>query len=397
MTQISRRRLIGGAAVTSAAYVAGSALRPTFAFAATGTAPHTLVLVILRGGLDGVSAVVPIHERGYYDTRRSTAIAANRTVALDGQFGLHPGLRALAPIYQSRELAIVHAVGSPLRSRSHFVQQDFLERAGTPSGWLTGLLRSRASRPAPRGIALAPQQPKVVASAPGLIASPDLGHSRLWPETPRRVEAAATLGRMYGGSLLAGQAVDAITANAALGRISLGTSGPAALGYDPTDLFHMQLHQAAQVIRDGPGLEAVVLELDGFDMHAGAGNVDSGHQRRMLERVGNGLAAFHGEVRAGAVTTVVLSEFGRRIAENGSGGTDHGSGGVAFVLGRGLRGGAVYSRWPGLDKVDLDDGDLRVTSDFRDVVGEVLRRRVGRTNLASVFPGYTVQRLGICA
>jgi uncharacterized protein (DUF1501 family) len=397
-TRLTRRTFLGGAAATTAACTLSSAAFPSLAFAADG-AGDTLVVVVLRGGLDGLSAVVPVGDAGYHDRRKQTGVDDREVIGLDSRFGLHPALAPLADLYRGRSLAIVHAVGSPDRSRSHFVQQDILEQAGGAGGWLARHLNAKADGGPLRGAGLSTRQPTLLDAANGVVSADDLDGLDLRPGDPRRDRVAATLAQLHGGTSQDVTARGALGASAILERAGLDSAPPAGLGYRPDEPWHRKLHQVATLVNRDAGLQAAVVDLYGWDTHAGQGRASVGQLRALLDRLASGLAAFQREIgsRQGRVTTVVISEFGRRVAENASEGTDHGRGGVAFVIGAGVRGGQVYGSWPGLAADQLDDGDLRVTTDSRDVFGEVLARRHGATNLGAVFPGYAPRSLGICA
>jgi uncharacterized protein (DUF1501 family) len=278
------------------------------------------------------------------------------------------------------------------------VQQDVLEQAGGRGGWLARHLASRASGASLRGAATSSRQPTVFAGAGRTIVADDLDGLDLWGGDKRVSRVVPTLARLHQGSHLEPTAAGALDASDLLHRTDLTSAPPSALGYRSDDEWHRKLHQIALLIARDAGLEAAVVDLDGWDMHANMGPAVAGNLRTFLDRLGTGLAAFQREIggRQGRVTTVVISEFGRRVQENASSGTDHGHGGVALVLGGGISGGRVYGTWPGLADDQLDDGDLRVTTDFRDVLGEVLARRHSGSDLAAVFPGYAPKHLGIC-
>ncbi len=396
---LTRRTFLGGAAAAATACAAGAALAPRYAFAAGATSGDTIVFVMLRGGLDGLSAVIPVGDAGYHDRRPRTAVGDGEVIPLDSRFGLHPGLGPLADLYRQGDLAIVHAIGTPNPSRSHFVQQDVLERAGgIQDGWLARHLAVRGGGGALRGAALSPRQPIVLAGARRVVSGAELYGTDLWQGDARATQVRPILARLHAGTAQDEIARGALGMSDILRDADLGSPAPTGLGYRADDQWHHQLHQVARLVQRQVGLEAALVDLYGWDSHTGNGTAKSGSLRTTFERLSTGLVGFYREIadHRRRVTIVVMSEFGRRVAENGALGTDHGRAGVAFVIGEGVRGGRVYGQWPGLTDDDLDDGDLRVTTDFRDVLSEVLARRHGAADLGGVFPGYTPRSLGIC-
>jgi uncharacterized protein (DUF1501 family) len=390
-------------------------------FAAPAAAPaaaRPLVVVFLRGALDGLNTVVPFRDDDYRRLRPSLALPApdgkapaGRTVLdLDGQFGLHPALEPILPLWREGRMAIVHAVGSDDRTRSHFEAQDQVEHGSASGqvvsgGWIGRHLRAAGasgSGGALRALAIGEAIPESLRGAPAAGAVRSLDEVRLVSAVggEQGIEGALAALHATGDDLLASAGRETL---ALLRRVQglredgAGASGP------PADGFGRALSQVARLLRAGVGLEAACVDLGGFDTHFGQGGIDAGLAGGLagpLRSLGAGLAAFAKDLgpRFEETTVVVLTEFGRRAYENTALGTDHGSGSVMFLLGGGLRGGKVHGRWPGLAKDALhEESDLAVTTDYRSVLAEVLVRRCGAADAAAVFPGFEAAPVGVCA
>ncbi len=376
------------------------------AFAPGGSPPsgHVLVQVFLRGGADGLSLVPPHADDGYYRARPTLAVprpddrgaaAEARALDLDGFFGLHPALAPLLPLYQAKDLAIVHAAGSDDETRSHFEAQDLMERGAAHgrdigSGWLARHLRTLPGRRPPlSAVAIADVLPESLRGSPGASAVRSLDAFALrLPDAARRAFTGALDGlyRRAPGEL-GRSGVQLFQALEAMER--LRAEDAAAPGGGEGGLAG-SLRQVARLIRAGVGLEAACVDAGGWDTHYFQGT-GSGGFASLARGLAAGIASFHRELGAlkDRVTLVALSEFGRRVPENVSFGTDHGRGGVMFVLGGGLRGGRVVADWPGVGGSDLEGpGDLRVTRDYRDVLAELVSRRAGNARAEEIFPGH---------
>lgn len=390
---LSRRQLLRGAA---AAGVSATALAATPRVAASATG-HSLVIVMLRGGLDGLHAIVPTSTGHYHDNRLRTAVPRHDLIDLGGGFGLHPALRPLAEFYRSGDLAPVVAVGSPLDSRSHFDQQAMLDLAmpgqlDHPTGWLGRHLSLVSGTGVLRGLSNGSRLAASLRGAPRSTALDALDRFEIpFVDEDSPVEAAFLAAA--GDGPFGAAAQDAL----AISKLVTGRTTPLAdtsTSY-PETTWGGQFADTARLLRSGIGVEVAVLDLAGWDTHVFQG-ASTGRLADRLADLGRSLAAFLHDVRdlGDRVTVVVASEFGRRVQENGGGGTDHGRGGIAFVAGRGIRGGRVHGDWPGIGDGDLADGDVRVTTDIRDVFGEVLDRRVG-TDLGRVFPDHDHRPVGL--
>jgi uncharacterized protein (DUF1501 family) len=363
-----------------------------------------LVTIFQRGAVDGLNMIVPFGERDYYAARPSIAIARpgsnpDAALDLDGFFGLHPRLAPLKPLYDAKQLAIVHACGSPDGTRSHFDAQDYMETAtpgvkSTPDGWLNRCLHAREHEAATpfRAVALAPQLPR---SLQGL-------------------EPALAIGQIGQFGIRAGQASDMVQASfeaeyAAAAQNVLQQTGREAFdavrmlksanpaqyspanGADyPRSPYGESLKQIAQLIKADVGLEIAFAETGNWDHHVNEGAAN-GQIGARLDDFSRGIAALVQDLgdRMADVVILTMSEFGRAVAENGNRGTDHGHGNAMMVIGGAVRGGRVYGKWPGLAREQRYDGrDLAVTTDFRSVFAEVVGGHLGLTQLAGVFPGF---------
>ena len=415
----TRRSLLRSAALGGVGGLTLPHWFPRTAFAATSSYQRSaqrdvLVCVFLRGGADGLSIVVPFGDDEYYRSRPVLALpqpgssgsSSRQPLDLDGFFGFHPALAPLKELYDDRVLAAVHATGSPDTTHSHFDAMDFMER-GTPgsklvpTGWLgrhlATLPASDTGNDSPfRAVGIGSLLPAslrgpVVATALRSIADFHFqGRPGQETDLPR---FEARLAATYAGDgwleLQARQTFEALTRLAAADP---GSYGPAHGARYPAGDFGSALRQVAQLIKADLGLEVACVDLDGWDFHAGQGQAAAG-MTDLLAELAAGLSAFYTDLsdRMSRITVVTLSEFGRRIQENASGGTDHGHGGFVFLLGGGVNGGKVYGGWPGLaPEQRVGPGDLAITTDYRTVLAEVLDRRTGNSRLGEVFPGFAL-------
>ncbi|NDQ56583.1 MAG: DUF1501 domain-containing protein [Acidipila sp.] len=404
---ISRRVFLKGGGVA----MLGFGAMPSFlarTVEATAT-PNKKILVALfqRGAMDGLNVVVPFGEPAYYRMRPSIAIPQpSRTgelsaLDLDGFFGLHPSLQALQPLFHDRQLAIVQAVGSPDNTRSHFDAQDYME-SGTPGvkstedGWLNRYLQQQKEEQSSpfRAIAMGQQMPRMLQGAAPALAIPDIRQFQVM--APGQISGAMSGGfeALYAQTVdhaLRGTGQETFEAIDMLKKIRQQNYQPANGAQYPKGRFAQSLQQIAQMIKGNIGLEVAFLDLGGWDHHVNEGSVQ-GQLSNLLREFGDSLAAFHkdlGETMRD-VTLVTMSEFGRTAAENGNRGTDHGHANCMFVLGGDVLGGKVYGKWPGLEREHLYEGrDLNVTTDFRQVLGELVQIHLGNNQLKYVFPGFT--------
>ena len=373
----------------------------------TGGRRKTLIAIFQRGAVDGLNMVVPHGESSYYDLRPGIAVAkpqagnAETVVNLDGFFGFHPSLAPLKPLWDSKRLAIVHAAGSPDNTRSHFDAQDYMESAtpglkATTDGWLNRYLQSKPDpeRSPFRAVSMTQLTPRAMQGK-----APTLAISNLADFTIRAGKSSASV---QGGfeaiydqtvnDVLGGTGKETFEAVNYLKKVNPVQYKPENGAQYPRTPFGNSLLQIAQLIKAGVGLEVAFTDTPGlnWDTHFNEGN-GRGQLGNLLQQFSNSIAALYIDLgqRMDDVVILTMSEFGRTARENGSRGTDHGHANAMFVLGNDVRGGKVYGQWPGLRSDQLYEGrDLALTTDFRDVFGEIASRHLGTSNLQSVFPGY---------
>ncbi len=371
----------------------------------TGGRRKTLIAIFQRGAVDGLNMVVPFGERAYYDLRPSIAIPkpaagnAESAINLDGVFGLHPSLAPFKSLWDSKRLAVVHAVGSPDNTRSHFDAQDYMESAtpgvkSTPDGWLNRYLQSKRDPDNSlfRAVSMTQMTPRTMQGK-----APTLAISNLADFTIRAGQNSASL---QGGfeaiydqtvnDVLGGTGKETFEAVNYLKKVNPSQYQPENGAQYPRTPFGNSLFQIAQLIKAGVGLEIAFTDIGGWDTHVNEGNA-RGQLGNLLQQFSSGISALYADLgqRMDDVVILTMSEFGRTAKENGNRGTDHGHANAMFVVGN-VRGGKVYGQWPGLKSEQLYEGrDLALTTDFRDVFGEIAQRHLGTTNLQTVFPGYS--------
>ncbi len=397
----------GSVALASFGFAGGapSFLQRAVFGSAKGHRRKTLIAIFQRGAVDGLNMVVPYGESAYYNLRPFIAVpkpvAGNveTVINLDGFFGLHPSMASIKPLWDSKKLAIIHAVGSPDNTRSHFDAQDYMEsatpgRKGTPDGWLNRFLQSEAdpeSRPF-RAVSVTKALPRAMQGK-----APTVAMSNVADFTIRAGRGSAGV---QGGfeaiyeqtvnDSLAGTGKETFEAVNYLKKVNPAQYRPENGAQYPRTPFGNSLLQIAQLIKAGVGLEVAFSEMQGWDTHVNQGNA-RGQLGNLLQQFSNGLAALTVDLghRMDDVVILTMSEFGRTVRENGNRGTDHGHANAMFVIGNEVRGGKVYGQWPGLNNDQLHEGrDLALTTDFRDVFGEIAKRHLGSANLPRIFPGY---------
>ena len=416
---ISRRVFLrnGGLTLVSLGF-APSFLARTVASAgaAGGARQKVLIAIFQRGAVDGLNMVVPFGEKTYYQVRPTIAIprpgSADGALDLDGFFAIHPRLAPLKPFYDARQLAIVHACGSPDSTRSHFDAQDYLETAtpgvkSTQDGWLNRYLQAKSAPSPPKGgegwgegagasafraVALAPQLPRSLQGIAPALAMSQLGQFGIRADA----QVAASFEEQYAAAadaVLSGVGREAFDAIRTLKRADPQRYEPARGAEYPRSAYGQALKQIAQLIKADVGLEVAFGESNGWDHHVNEGSTQ-GQLALRLDDFARGIAALVTDLGDRMADTVILtmSEFGRAISENGNRGTDHGHGNAMLAIGGSVQGGRVYGKWPGL-AVDqrFERRDLAVTTDFRDVFGEVVIRHMGIVDPRPIFPGYDIR------
>lgn len=422
---LDRREFLKGCCATAAA---GAVAGPSLFFASTADAaanPYdTIVHVFLRGGIDGLNLVLPVsgNDRSFYEEARpdlgvpvsGTNAALPLTLAggAASGFGLHPSASGLRDIWNDGKLAIVNGCGLLTSvTRSHFDAQLYLD-LGTPgqhgigTGWITRAWNTQpgaSSNIIMPALAVNSRTPTNLLGATDAVtmSSPsDFGlNAGAWSWQKARDDSPAgfqgvneTLGKLWGGNT--GLEIGGSRADHSL-RVIAGQAYADRPASWPNTEFGRQLWTVAQSIRFNLGVRYATLDVGGWDTHEYQGNSGGGYYAGQIVMLSQALAAFYGELTSGGemgrVTVVVQSEFGRRVRQNGSGGTDHGYGNPLLVLGGAVNGRKLYGSWQGLAPETLSPyfGDVPVTTDFRRVLSELLIRRMGNNQLGAVFPGYS--------
>ncbi len=400
---VTRRTVLRGAGIAGLTGLLSSGLSTQLAFAAGPPTGHDVLVVLsLRGGFDGLSAIAPIGDPGYASARPTIAVPANRAIGLDDMFGLHPALAPLKPFWDAGTFGAVQAVGHPDRSRSHFAAMEELERAapGTSlrTGWLDRVIGLAGNGSPLQAVTLGSGTSALALAGPAPdVAMRSLDDFSVDTDNAANRKRVAALRSLHSGR--PGAAGIALTALDRAAAVRTGT--PAGTGY-PTSGEGTELGSAlrdlARIIKNpGSNLQAACVDYGDWDMHENLGTVDQGRMTRHLAGLAQALAAFANDLGPdlSRVCVVTLSEFGRRVEQNGSAGTDHGTANAVLLLGGGIVGKKVHGTWPGLSPDGLDRGDLAGRTDYRDVIGELLRVRCGVPDLSAVFPGFRHTPLGV--
>lgn len=359
-----------------------------------------LVCIFQRGAADGLNAVVPYTDPDYAGLHRPTIAVPppaniNDPRYLSAEYALHPALLPLKPIYDAGDLALVHATGIPHEIRSHFSAQNLVERGvvekiGPNSGWLGRhlALSPPASNSAFRAISISGNVPVVLNGAQDPLAIDNLNDAGFEQDI---IDSGypQVLAELYRGAVpLSGPASAALAAMDELQQADLSSITPEnGAVYPANSPLGNRMQQAAQLIKSNLPVEVVCIDSDGWDHHE---NLPLYIDQSLTELAAT-LSAFYTDMGTGMarVTVLVYTEFGRRVPENGSAGTDHGTASLAYLMGGGVNGNQVISDWPGLDPANLEFGeDLRITTDLRSVIAELLNKRLGGTNVGTVFPGF---------
>lgn len=398
---LSRRAFLGG----GAAAVAGVGSGLVTARASFGAAPGdgTLVVVFLRGGLDGLTAVVPADDPALLSARPDVAVPTGALLPLDRGFGLHPKLQGLHELWKQGKFTAIPAVSTPEISRSHFQAQDCLERGGSATGaiegWLDRVLNKMGPGTTFRSVCQGSTLSRAMAgSSPTLtISKVEAFKLGAWEGVQDRTRTA--LSALYTG--LDHPLAGAVT-------MTFGALDTAAnlnnAGYQPgaeyaEGAFPEGLRELAHLLKGDVGVRVATIDFGGWDHHEHMGKADDGQTQDMLGQLSTGLSAFAKDLgpKLDTTTVVVMTEFGRRVEQNASWGTDHGHGATVMVLGGGVKGGTIHGNWPGLAPEALDQGDVAGANDYRNILGELVMTRLGVTDLGDVFPNHQVQPIGFMA
>jgi len=372
-----------------------------------GQQRKTLIAIFQRGAVDGLNMVVPHGESAYYGSRPLIAIPrpasgnVETVINLDGFFGFHPSMASMKSFWDSKRLAVIHAVGSPDNTRSHFDAQDYMEsatpgRKGTPDGWLNRYLQNKADADLSpfRAVSLTKALPRAMQGRAATVAMSSIGDFaiRAGRSSASMQDGFEAIYEQTVNDSLAGTGKETFEAVNYLKKVNPSKYRPENGAQYPRTPFGNSLLQIAQLIKAGVGLEVAFTDTQGlnWDTHVNQGNA-RGQLGNLLQQFTNGLAALSQDLghRMDDVIILTMSEFGRTVRENGNRGTDHGHANAMLVIGNSVRGGKVYGKWPGLSNDQLHEGrDLALTTDFRDVFGEIAKRHMGSSNLPRIFPGY---------
>jgi uncharacterized protein (DUF1501 family) len=365
-----------------------------------------LICIFQRGAVDGLNMVVPFGDSEYYNLRSNIAIAkpdkTDGAVNLDGYFGLHPSLKPFETLWNNKQLAVVHAAGSPDNTRSHFDAQDYMESGtpgnkGTRDGWLSRVLQTSAGKndSAFRAVSMTQQTPRSFLGKYPTIAMTNLADFS--------IRAGIYTKSVQGGfeNIYEQNSKDSLgeTGKETFEAVNfLKQANPAQFKPEngaayPNSPFGRSLRQIAQLIKADVGLEVAFTDTPGlnWDTHANQGGA-RGQLANLLRDFGAAIAALATDLgaRMDDVLILTMSEFGRTARQNGTGGTDHGHGNAMFLIGNSVKGGKVYGTWKGLKQSELNEGrDLAVTTDFRDVFGEIAQKHLGNKNLDKIFPNHS--------
>ena len=384
------------------AFATGAWLLSSFkTVSAQKSSPNRLIVILLRGGVDGLNLLAPYSDSHYYEARPRLAIAppgeANGLLSLTQDFGLHPALKSLIPLWRKQTLSFIPACGSPDPTRSHFDAQDYLEN-GTPGqkntgdGWLNRLLGQLENSNPVQALNIGNTTPRILLG-PQSVASLAHGEQATQPLAidqsintdlfDRLYQNSTMIGRVYQESRMARQT---LLANLAEEMEAANQGAPLP------KKFVGDAQRLAQIMRKNPQVQLAFTSLGGWDTHIKQGN-HLGRLANLFQSLGKGLATLSdnlGEVYDQTVI-VVLSEFGRAVRENGSGGTDHGHGNVMLLMGGALNGGKILGEWRGLESSELYQArDLPVLTDFRDPLISIFQQhfKLSSDQMASIFPNY---------
>ena len=409
-SQFNRRQFLKYSALASATGLLSAGAHTEFAEQAIAQnfgRPKKMVVILLRGALDGLNVVVPFRDSNYYIARPTIAVPSpgqpNGAINLDNEFGLHPAMADLMPYWKSRKLAFIHASGSPSPTRSHFDAQDYMEtgtpgQKGTSSGWMNRMLNFMPQRSSTVAVNLGSTTPRILS---GPIATSNVKpNKRGLPNLEiDREPVQSVFDQLYqGNDLLASVYKEGRRSRQVLKQGLNREMMDSAKGAPTPDYLSKNVNNIVKLLTGPTQTNLMFMSLGGWDTHVNQGSVDTGQLPKRLSPLGSGLSLLARSLGKTFDDTVivVMSEFGRTVKENGNRGTDHGHGNVMMVLGGRIDGGQVYGDWPGLQADNLHAGrDLPVTTDFRDVLAPLLNRHYQMNNaaIAQIFPGYRPQNL----
>ena len=389
----SRRQFLRGTALFGGMTVlSANGIRYTFA-ASTSEVPDVVVTLVLRGGFDALSAVVPTDEDLMRKVRGDIFIPNSSLLPLDRDFGLHPALKKLVPLWDAKELAIVNTIGAPTHSRSHFDEISDVAYAAygekdKRSGWIARFLDVAGSGSVVQSVGIGSTTRQLIGGKAAPVNVESINNFKLDSIYGFRAEDLAGFIDETHGRWTNVWATQAKSTIQALDQIAAARAQKSVVTY-PNTGTGQRFRDVAALLKAGIGVRAVDIEFQGdWDMHANMGNLDTGWLTSYLADLA---------VLWSRVTVVTVTEFGRRVSQNQSSGTEHGWGSSTFVAGGGVNGGKIHGRFPGLDNKQLKDGDLVVTADYRSLLTEILTRRAGITadGASQVFPNFRPEVLSV--
>ncbi|QKJ25659.1 DUF1501 domain-containing protein [Aquiluna borgnonia] len=373
----------------------------TYSLAAQGDAAGLVITVTMRGGMDGLMAVPLLGSSLLSSYRPQTSLNDSEQHSLDGTFGLHKNLGGFKELFDAKELAVIHAVGTPLGTRSHFDDQRAVEFAAyesgpTQEGWQTRFLKAAGHTEILSGFSGSRILPTAFSGSHQSVAFQAVSDIQLTAVGRSKQEYVNLLEKLHEGrrSVWSSSARTSIEASTRLSNLSEQSS----VSY-PNDAFSARLKLLAALLRSGTPIKTANIEFQGdLDVHDDAG-IRDGVMADNFKRLNDGIMAFRKDIGDfwSRTALVTVTEFGRRLSENASAGLDHGWASAMFVMGGNVRGGQVIAKWPGIESSDLVNGDLRVTTDYRDVLASVLRGAGGMSTegLRAVFPNFSASALNL--
>ena len=390
--------LFGGLTVLSA-----NGVRYTFA-ASTTEVPDVVITLVLRGGFDSLSAVVPTDENLMRKIRKDIFIPNASLLPLDREFGLHPSLKKLLPLWDAKELAIVNTLGAPTHSRSHFDEISDVAYAAygekdKRSGWIARFLDAAGSGSVVQSVGIGSTTRQLIGGKAAPVNVESISNFKLDSIFGYRAEDLAGFIDETHGRWTNAWATQAKSTIQALDQIALANAQNSNVTYPNTGTGR-RFKDVAALLKAGIGVRAVDLEYQGdWDMHANMGTLEDGWLASSLADIAGSISALREDLGVvwSRVTVVTVTEFGRRVSQNNSSGTEHGWGSSTFVAGGGVNGGKIHGKFPGLDDKQLKDGDLVVTADYRSLLTEIITRRAGITaeGASQVFPNFKPEVLSV--
>jgi uncharacterized protein (DUF1501 family) len=399
--RLNRRTFIGGVLALGGGILLGEGTGIEYALADTPVSGDIIISLNMRGGMDGLLAVQPLGSDRLRTLRPDLTLNDSELLQLDGFFGLHPNLAGFKALFDSKELSIIHATGIPFGTRSHFEDQHSLEMAayespGTVGGWQTRLLKNTGVATVFEGVAVGSNMPTSLSGDTSAVAFDNLAYVKLKDFNFDRSAQLEVLRELHKDTGLLWNKSAQTSINAAL---QLESVNQAATVTYPAGALGTRFKLLAQLLKSGIPVRSANIDFDGpLDVHTNAGN-RTGTMATNFQRLADTITAFKADLGPlwQKVTVVTVTEFGRRLSQNAQLGLDHGWASAMFVMGGSGKGGKIVTKWPGLLDSQLSSGDLAVTTDYRDVLSDVLMNRggVSTTQLKQIFPNYSPAGLGL--